>query len=171
MTHQNTRERAGDWKILRTGIVLPFADDDWADDESDPLPASTTKGTAPLVGAAGWKVTAVQFVALGYVNATRVVSDNDADTFSVDVTFVVPTPDGSSIGPLGAGTEARSGNAAGEEKLVAIRLPSSAGHRYFEIYEFPCDGAERFHLRFHSPTGAPGAADRGEVWYREVLGA
>lgn len=168
MTHQNTRQRAGDWKVWRTGLT-GLTDAAWADDPTTALPAAADRKQIPLTSHGTGHVSAVEFVVIGYVQATRLVSANDADTFSCDMTFLVETPDGSSIGPLGGGTEARSGNVAGEEKIVAIRQTSVAGLRYFTFFRFDCNGADAVVPRLHTATGLPGAADRLEVWYREIM--
>lgn len=156
MPHYDTRQRQGDWKVLRTGLTA-LTDDDWADDASDDLP-STGLMTVPLTSHGTGVIVGVEFIVWGYVNATGFVSDNDADSYSVDATFLVAPPRGSSI--IGRDT-------AGES--LAFAQVSTAGHRYFRVYRIDVNGADALALRLHSSTGAPGAADRYEVWWREVM--
>ena len=154
-----------EWKTMRLGMTA-LSDDDWADDESDALPTLGVKPISFEMNPAVGKTSEVEFVVLGYVAATLVVSDNDADTFSVDVTLLVQPPKDSVIG-TGATNRSRSGNAAGDRR-VAIRHASTALFRFFEINRFECSGADQVVLRLHTASGAPGAADRYEVWYREI---
>lgn len=145
------------WKLLRTALT-DLADDDWADDASDALPSTGLAeiGFATVNGLG--KTTEIEFVVLGYVAATQLTSDNDSDTFSCDVTYLLDPPAGSSI--LGRTT-------SGEQ--LAIRQVQTAGFRYFTVYRIPCDGADSLALRLYSDTGLPGSADRLEAWYREVM--
>lgn len=144
------------WRVLRTALT-DLADDDWADDVSDALP-STGLANISFAATSGFsKTTEVEFVVLGYVAATGLAVDNDADTFSMDATLLVTPPAGSSI----------VGRTTSGEK-IALRQVQMTGFRYFTYYRVPCSGADELALRFYSDTGLPGAADRLEVWYREV---
>ncbi len=152
----STRPRYTHWKTLRTGLT-DLADDDWADDASDALPSHGIQVPFNTDQSYG-KVVAIEFAVLGYVAATGLTSDNDADTFSCQATYLIDPPGGSSI--VGR-------TAAGEQ--LAIAQVDTAGFRYFRAYRIPCHGADTLALRLHTDTGLPGAADRLEVLYREVL--
>lgn len=145
------------WNVLRTALT-DLADNDWADDVSDALPSSGTFDVTFHATPGFGKTTELEFVVLGYVAATGLATDNDADTFSLDVTELVTPPAGSNI----------IGRTAAGEKL-AIRQVQTAGFRYFTYYRIPCSGADEMALRLYSDTGLPGAADRLEVWWREVV--
>jgi hypothetical protein len=160
-----------EWRTLRTDIATNVSDDDWADDESDALPTRSdgSPGLTPVsyeLNPHG-KTVEFEFALLGYVNATKVCSDNDADTYAVDVTYLIELPRGSSIG-TGATRLARSGNTTALARYVAIAGPTMTALRFFKPYKFECSGAKAIALRIHTVSGAPGAADRLELIGREV---
>lgn len=161
----NTRHAQYEWRPFRTALTA-LTDDDWADDESDALPSDTfpvTSGRTPH-----GKTVKFEFFVLGYVASTGVLADNDSDTFSCDVTYIIDTAGFSTAIGRGATGLARSGNTAANALKVAVAGPTMAGLKYFKPYTVECSGAAEVALRLHSATGAPGSADRYDVWIREI---
>lgn len=144
---------AGDWKVLRTGLTT-LADADWHLDVSDTLPSS---GTATLHGDA----TAIEFVVWAYLASDGFLSDvATTDTFSCQLTLI------EAVGAA-AGTSNILGRDETNESLAMAQV-DAAGLNFHTIYRMDVGKAASFTLRLHTLSGAPGDADRYEVWWREV---
>lgn len=154
----STRPRVTKWKILVTGLTT-LADDNWAEDVSDALPADSRRNWSNFyfdqsIG----KPVAIEFVVLAYVAATGLLVDLAAETFSVEPYFFNQPPSGSNV----------VGRTSTDEK-IATRGETLTGCHFNKHYRFDCDGADDWTLRLHTLSGAPTGADRYEVWYREVV--